>query len=73
MSQFGDHTRTLVEMIKKYPTCEHVVIETFFETITNQSWSEELIIDMLDCGKGISETADVILDKFINRASLYGV
>jgi len=67
MGQAADHCGTIKEMLKKHKGHELAVIETFYETITNQSWQTEDIIDFLEQAKGISQKADDFLDIFIGR------
>ena len=71
MSLFGDNCSTLEGMIKRYPDCEKAIIDTFHDMISNQSWEIESRIDMLESGLGISTTADVILQTFINIEKRY--
>ena len=71
MSQAAEHISTLKEMLKKYRAMPLPVIETFYELVTNQSWSSSDVIDFLEAGKGESEYSDDIIDKFIAKEKKY--
>lgn len=58
--------RTLAEMIKKYPLSIEAVIDTFYSTVSNQSWHSEDVIGMLSDCLGVSKQSDVIIKKYID-------
>lgn len=65
MSQYGDHQETLKSALKKYPLTPTIVVDVFYDTITNQDLDGEMIIGILKSGLGISEHADKVINEYI--------
>lgn len=71
MSQLADHQYTIAEMLKTHPECYKAVIDTFYNTISNQSWKTESIIEILESGMGILDDADTLINKIVKIEKSY--
>lgn len=65
MSSYDEKCAILRKMIRDYPFARYPVIHTFYTLMKSGWWDRQNIISMLNAGKGISQTADAILDEFI--------
>lgn len=73
MSISGSNKETLRKMLFKCITdetfkgCSAAVVETFYETVSNEPWETKSIICFLEYGRGITKEGDKAIEIFINK------
>jgi hypothetical protein len=67
MSQYSDQCITLKQMLIKHIDNVEVVIDVFYNCITNQEWSDLEICNILQSGVGISSQANIILENLVKH------
>jgi len=73
MSIAGANKETLRKMLLKCITddsfkgCSTAVVETFYETVSNEPWESKSIIHFLEYARGITKDGDKAIEVFIKR------
>jgi len=71
MSQRADHCESLKFFLKKYPSIPEIVVDIWYDLITNQDWEVREIINMLKSGWGFSDEIDIVINKYIEQEKFY--
>lgn len=72
MSQRADHTNSLRSKINEFKDNYKIVIDVWYDIISNQDWDSEDIINMLSYSLHIDNDIDNEIQKYIDREKAYG-